>query len=71
MPTKKTSKSGSNYSVVLLVRYIVSVEVDADDEKQAIEKAIKTPVLADGIEVIDGKTEVAGYDNLDLWRNIP
>ena len=71
MPTKKTSKSGSNYSVVLLVRYIVSVEVDADDEKQAIEKAMKTPVLVDDIEVIDGKTEVAGYDNLDLWRNIP
>ena len=71
MPTKKTPKSGSNYSVVLLVRYIVSVEVDADDEKQAIEKAMKTPVLVDDIEVIDGKTEVAGYDNLDLWRNIP
>ena len=71
MPTKKTKKSGSNYSVVLLVRYIVSVEVDADDEKQAIEKAMKTPVLVDDIEVIDGKTEVAGYDNLDLWRNIP
>lgn len=66
---KAVSKTSHSYTVKFLIRYIVSVDVEADTAQEAIEKAKKIDILPDA-EIVDGKTELVGYDDNDLWSEV-
>ena len=66
---KAPSQTSHKYTVKFLIRYIVSVDVEADTADEAIEKARKIDILPD-VEIVDGKTELVGYDDNNLWSEL-
>ena len=58
------------YQIKYIVRAIVYDEVIAESFEKAKEKANKTmqgKIFSDGLEVIDERTEFAGYDDMTAW----
>lgn len=62
----------NNYTVYFLEKNIISIEVSAENEKYAKEKAEKilNKERRKGIDIVDGITEFAGFTNADLWDEI-
>lgn len=60
------------FTVYLLIKEIVSVDVKADDReeaiKQAIEKANKGLLYKKDVECIDGTTTFAGINDNEAWN---
>lgn len=65
----------AEYEVKFLARGIVSVIERADSRDKAIEQASERfkkfkNVFAAGVNEVDWNTQVAGVENLDLWRKV-
>lgn len=63
----------TKYQVKYLVTYIMGVDVDADTFEEAIKKAgdiMSKKITIDGIEEVDGKHQLAGFDDNDCWKAI-
>lgn len=62
-----------SYTVYYLVKEIVSVEVNAENEELAKAKAAKildVEKRTDGVSCVDGLTEFAGLNINDVWNEI-
>lgn len=62
------------YQVKFLVKAIVGVNIEAENDKDAQEKANlqlkKSSAINSKYDFIDGKVEIVGFDNMDKWGEV-
>jgi len=64
----------NTYTVYFLIKDIISVEVDSDNQENAIKKAKnlveKGMYKSKVIECVDGSTTFAGINVVDVWNEL-
>lgn len=62
------------YQVKFLVKAVIGVNVEAENDTDAQEKAKlqlkKSSLMNSKYDYVDGKEEIIGFDNMDKWGEI-